>query len=416
MAKIKFLLQSKNNPANIYARLSVSGKESFKRKTGFSIDPAEWKNSFPTQKSINSKNVANNLRRLESYIYESLNSSVGKDTNISGDWLQRVINEFNNVETETETESVIFATEVYLKTSQFRKNAKGGFGVSLSRVKSILRFQNTIKDFQNEILKKEWLLSDVNNLNVEKFRNWMLSRNYKINYIGKNLSDLKMVCRVASDDGISVNPYYTKIEKLSENKKPEDIIYLSIDELKSIEKLKLKQEYLNNARKWLILGCFIGQRVSDLLSIKENHIKKIEGVNIIELTQIKTGKKIAVPLLPEAERIINSGFPTSISDVKFNEYIKVICEKAKINGIKKGSKRESGKNGVDKVGDFQKWELISSHVCRRSFATNFYGKIPTPVLMSITGHSKESTFLNYIGKTSYENAMQMMDYVKKLKK
>ena len=44
---------------------------------------------------------------------------------------------------------------------------------------------------------------------------------------------------------------------------------------------------------------------------------------------------------------------------------------------------------------------------RRSFATNFYGKIETPLLMNITGHSKESTFLTYIG--THQNKDTMAD-------
>ena len=49
------------------------------------------------------------------------------------------------------------------------------------------------------------------------------------------------------------------------------------------------------------------------------------------------------------------------------------------------------------LGIHPKYELLSSHDLRRSFATNFFGKIETPVLMQMTGHSRESTFLNYIG-------------------
>ena len=44
-----------------------------------------------------------------------------------------------------------------------------------------------------------------------------------------------------------------------------------------------------------------------------------------------------------------------------------------------------------------KYEFVTSHIMRRSFASNYYGKIETPLLMNITGHSKESTFLTYIG-------------------
>ena len=45
---------------------------------------------------------------------------------------------------------------------------------------------------------------------------------------------------------------------------------------------------------------------------------------------------------------------------------------------------------------------------RRSSASNYYGQIETPLLMNITGHSKESTFLSYIGtqvnKDTYADA------------
>ena len=33
---------------------------------------------------------------------------------------------------------------------------------------------------------------------------------------------------------------------------------------------------------------------------------------------------------------------------------------------------------------------------RRSFTSNYYGKIEIPLLINITEHSKESTFLTYI--------------------
>jgi integrase len=49
------------------------------------------------------------------------------------------------------------------------------------------------------------------------------------------------------------------------------------------------------------------------------------------------------------------------------------------------------------LGMYPKYELITSHAMRRSFATNYFGKIETPILMEITGHSRESTFLSYIG-------------------
>ena len=43
-----------------------------------------------------------------------------------------------------------------------------------------------------------------------------------------------------------------------------------------------------------------------------------------------------------------------------------------------------GKLGGE-VGYIQKYELITSHVGRRSFATNYYGKVPTAYIKTIMG-------------------------------
>ena len=53
--------------------------------------------------------------------------------------------------------------------------------------------------------------------------------------------------------------------------------------------------------------------------------------------------------------------------------------------------------------------LASSHSCRRSFASNFYAQreYPTPLLMSVTGHTTESMFLTYIGKKPIDYALQL---------
>ena len=58
----------------------------------------------------------------------------------------------------------------------------------------------------------------------------------------------------------------------------------------------------------------------------------------------------------------------------------------------------NGASQRKELGLFPKYHVISSHDLRRSFATNFFGKIPTPILMNMTGHAKESTFMGYIGR------------------
>lgn len=58
-------------------------------------------------------------------------------------------------------------------------------------------------------------------------------------------------------------------------------------------------------------------------------------------------------------------------------------------------------------GTYPKFELVTSHIGRRSFATNYYGKIATTFLINITGHSSETMFLNYIGKSNKDMALEM---------
>ncbi|OAH72711.1 hypothetical protein AXA65_09750 [Chryseobacterium sp. FP211-J200] len=64
--------------------------------------------------------------------------------------------------------------------------------------------------------------------------------------------------------------------------------------------------------------------------------------------------------------------------------------------------------------DAEKWEILSSHIGRRSFASNFYGKIPTPLLMEATGHSTEQIFLRYINPIDNDRILSLSNYFDKM--
>jgi integrase len=67
-----------------------------------------------------------------------------------------------------------------------------------------------------------------------------------------------------------------------------------------------------------------------------------------------------------------------------------------------------------KCYDMEKWEVLSSHIGRRSFATNFYGKIPTPLLMDATGHSTEQMFLRYINPLDENRILSLSSYFERV--
>jgi integrase len=164
------------------------------------------------------------------------------------------------------------------------------------------------------------------------------------------------------------------------------------------------------------LCCSFGQRGGDLLQLDKTNYKKINSLEVIQLKQQKTDKNVTIPVLEKTKEIIKSGLPYKISIQKFNKHIKEICKIAEINEPIKDSKitvteKGKGKKQKRKVsGIYPKWELITSHVCSRFFASNLFGVLPTPLIMSITSHSSEKMLLNYIGKDSLDFAQQIADF------
>lgn len=90
---------------------------------------------------------------------------------------------------------------------------------------------------------------------------------------------------------------------------------------------------------------------------------------------------------------------------------------AGINAVVKGTKLNTETNRKE-LGNNPKYELIASHCFRRSFASNYFKKTPTTILINIIGHSKESLFLTYINKREDKdaNADLFMQFYEELNK
>ena len=102
------------------------------------------------------------------------------------------------------------------------------------------------------------------------------------------------------------------------------------------------------------------------------------------------------------------GMPTPICESVFNKLIKEICRSVGFNDVAEGSLMNSTTRRKER-GMFEKWQLISSHTCRRSFATNLYlMNFPTLSIMKITGHTTEASFLKYIKVTPKEHAEKLL--------
>ena len=94
MATIKFIIQSKNNPAGIYVRLKEGRQIDAKAKTKFVINPSDWSNAKGQPKNLKQAHLKQLNEDLESFQIELLshyNRSEEK-SDINSHWLKEFIN------------------------------------------------------------------------------------------------------------------------------------------------------------------------------------------------------------------------------------------------------------------------------------------------------------------------------------
>lgn len=414
MATVTYFLQSKSNPANIYARLSIKANQVFKRKTGYVIDPALWseKTNLPKQNDEGSKNIATDLQKLSYEIIKALNELTASGDEPTGDWLQQIIDKVQGKKQKTDNDRLINYIQAYIDNLPYKEWPNGKTGTSQATIGKYKTIKGKIANYENHT-KKRYYLKDVS----VTFRNEWLKYLKDVdklssNTAGRYIKFLKTVCLDAQANGYPVHPQLKQIKGFTQAVAK---VFLTFDELQKIEDAKLNRPALINARDWLIIGCYIGQRVSDILNLTNDNLVVRAGIELIELKQKKTGKQVAIPLHPKVKEVLtrNGGkFPYKIAAANFNLYIKDVCRIAGIKQPVEGGKVNPKTKRKD-YGTFPKYELITSHVCRRSFASNLYGEIPTALLISITAHATEQQFLQYIGKTTNDYAMQIAEYWRK---
>ena len=433
MATVQFRLRSKaNKNVSIKVRLSLNRQNVFELNTGFTVNPKDWseETNLPKQKNVTEiKQLSNDLKTLDSFISNNLNTDLGKGILIDTYWLETKIKEcFNRVE-KTDNSLLVNHIDYIIDNANTRKiRTNGGFkiGLSKSTIKNYTLFKNIIVEYQ-KTTKKQIHFIGITKPFVDKFTNWLVNtKNYSTNYSGKQLEILKTVCIDAEKNEIDITPYSKTIQHFRESDKDRYIQTLSFDELEQIKNtdftnqveldkfkkenpaltknISITTETLNNARSWILLGCEIGQRGGDLLSIEIENIRSTGKSIYIDILQQKTNKSVTVGIVsPYVTDMILNNFPKKIQHQKLNDIIKVVCKLARIVEVIKGTKLNTETNRKE-LGFYPKYELIASHCFRRSFATNYYKKIPTPILINITGHSKESLFLSYINKREDKDA------------
>ncbi len=438
MAKVRFVVKSNKDIVQLILRVLVSREQDFQKGTKIFIPIEYWnkeekrlytrkdkipfKNDADFIKTINQCN--NFLNTIENIVFQNMSNT----KNISSLLIEDEILRFHGLPTSNDL--IKRKHETLKRNEEISKNKLlpyiKKYNILRSNDTSILDstkqkykyLENVIEQYQ-VVFDKELNIIECNKDFFQNFESFLSDHKRLMkSTIRRVIKNLKTVLYDARNNGIETNP---QIHFSIKRHKEGDVVFLSFDELNILNNLDINDETLSNTRDWLLIGCYTGQRISDFMRFNNNCIRKYKDKNeyeyeLIEITQIKTKKKVTIPVHPIVKSIIDkhNGFPplfslnASSNSTIFNTNLKKLIKYAEINRLVNAKEFDD-----DEKRNFVKliplYKAVSSHICRRSFASNYYGhpKFPTSLLIAITGHQYESTFLEYIGKNDISKALEI---------
>lgn len=407
MAEIKFIIRNlktkKETPIVLLYHLERGDKLLF--PTGQKVFPKHWSVTNERVKDVieaTEKDKTNfALAELKKAFTTELTRMRAKGEPIIKDVLRDWLNSYMKPPEQKKDVSFHGYFKDFLNRANSKINLKSGKPVVYTTVRKYYQCYNELLDYE----KKHNVILTWDKIDLEFYQNFielLQDKNQTVNNIGKHIKTLKSVMNEATDNNVNTNLKFKSPRFKSISEEAEDI-YLNEDELKHLYSLDLTDNpKLDKVRDLFLIGCWTGLRISDFKNIKTEDISgnsKNKFITIL-IEQKKVTRKVVVPVLPIVERILikyDGRPPESISDQKFNEYIKIVCKMAGFTDIV--SLRQT--KGGERISTMMpKYEAVASHTCRRSFATNmYYRKYPTISIMAVTGQKSERAFMRYIKVT-----------------
>jgi len=256
-----------------------------------------------------------------------------------------------------------------------------------------------LKKFLGKKKKASISLIGFNLALINEFQHYLKTEaQLSVNTTTKYLKVLKTVYNRAIQFGhIKDNPFANlKFKHERTNRE-----FLTDEELKRLENLKLSNESLERVRDIFIFSCYSGLRFTDVGRLTERNITKDQhGEEWIEITQIKkTGDQHRIPLLAKSKAVIekykdapkkgNQLLPVR-SNQKVNTYLKILAGIAEID------------------------KHLTFHMARHTFATTvaLSNDVPIKVVSEWLGHKDVRTTEIYAKITG----QYMQKYADKLNK
>ncbi|PKH68150.1 integrase [Flavobacterium sp. ALD4] len=422
MATINLILRTKKNPANIYARFTNSRSLDITVSTGVFVDPSVWDKRNQKIRNVitvqNRDELNSTLAKLKINIIDEFNSSYTQGKLITQDWLKDIISKFF-LRPKHEIKKINLNHHIYLtdfatwwlEEKAPKWKVKAGKYMDAKTKKHYKILNDIIIRFEG---RNKIKLREIDNDLLSDFSEFLTNEKYAEITAKRMVGRFKFFCTRSEELGFEVNSNYKQTVFVAKDEEEYKHPYLSVDEINKVFKLDLSHDNtLENVRDNFIIGLWTGLRVSDFLTRLKIEDLKDDYINIKTL---KTGTWVSLPIHDHIQTILNKRggfFPSKISEPKFNKHIKTICQLVDIDEEMIGGVTEvdeKTKTKRKKVKVYKKHELVTSHICRRSFVTNHIGKIPNSELCKLGGWATEDMMLHYVKSTSRQSANELKKY------
>jgi integrase len=272
---------------------------------------------------------------------------------------------------------------------------------------TVRQYRNTLRLLQDYSSKVQKI--DFHNIDMSfyaNFKNYMDEAGYSDAYFSNQIKYIRLFLNEATERGLNEQTLY-KSRKFTCPQVASDKIYLTTEEISQIRMVKLSgHEKLEKIRDMFVIACHTGLRFSDLVQLQPSNFNVDD--KILHVKTQKTSTTVFIPLSPETIDICKKyhfHLPR-ISNSTFNKYLKEIGRQS---GLVKEVQFLNSKDKRKLRCTLPKYQLITSHTARRSFATNaFLASVPNLSIMQITGHSTEKAFMKYIRVSGEDNARRLL--------
>jgi integrase len=256
---------------------------------------------------------------------------------------------------------------------------------------------------------------------LSQYNDYLLSvKRNNNNTVASQIKRLKRFLNAAEKQSLHNNQKYkdyTERETTCKNK------FLNPDEVRALMEVKLTSESEQRVRDIMVVGCYTGMRYDDIKNFKKADIKEHrftgmpEAYKATHIRQGKTSEELIVPLTEVVLNIIEKykDEPTEhalphLSLKTFNEVIKNVAKKAKLNTLQK---IDTFRGATLETKYVERWRIVSSHYCRHTFITFCASKgMGINLVASITGQHPSTIIKHYLGVLGPEKFKAMSEKLK----